>query len=351
VLARLLFSAFLPLAVVFPAAAQWSLTSHLASDGTMQGSPFVAGASLSSLNRRAGLRIGFGLDAGGTPVAEVTPPRQSSNRSSMTLDFDGMYYPIGAPKGAGLAPYGFLGLGGRAWGSDREVLTGSFGSGVDVLLSRHFGIQVEARRRMPLSSSDEAGAAFASGWELRVGLSLRISGKSNAAVPAKTKVPRRPVVRPVYVEPTLPETSFEETLPARISVAARTISMAEAYVGVPYKWGGSTPAGGFDCSGFVQYVYREYGITLPRVSREQAMAGTDLPTRIDALEAGDLMFFSSNGRRVDHVAIYAGEGRILHSSKSGGGVGYDNLWSRRGAWFRERFVEARRIIEDDRTIF
>lgn len=334
----------LAVAAVCPAAAQWSLTSHLASDGTLQGSPFVAGASLASLNRQIGMRMGFSLDAGATPVADFAPPEQRSNPAALTVDFDGMYYPLGSPSGAGLAPYGFLGLGGRASGRDREVLTGSYGSGVDLMLGRHFGIQVETRRRVPLNMADEDGSVFASGWEFRVGLSLRLSGKSSRAVPRPTVPLRPPVVRAVYVEPLPPEISYEEM--RRLSIADQTISMGEAYLGVPYKWGGSTPSGGFDCSGFVQYVYRAHGITLPRVSRQQATAGTDLPTRIDALEAGDLMFFASNGRRVDHVAIYVGGGRILHSSKSGGGVGYDNLSSRRGTWFREHFVEARRVISE-----
>jgi cell wall-associated NlpC family hydrolase len=132
-----------------------------------------------------------------------------------------------------------------------------------------------------------------------------------------------------------------------VSRAARAIGSGEAYLDVPYVWGGTSPATGFDCSGFVQHVYAEHGIRLPRVSRDQARAGTALPADLEALQPGDLMFFASRGTRINHVAIYAGDGRILHASKGNGGVGYDDLRSERGGWFRRHFVAARRVIPED----
>ncbi len=126
--------------------------------------------------------------------------------------------------------------------------------------------------------------------------------------------------------------------------AGGILATGDRYVGTRYTYGGETPRAGFDCSGFVQYVFGRHGVHLPRTSREQAGAGWKLPPGLAALRPGDLMLFSSAGGRVDHVAIYAGDGRILHSSSGGGGVVYDDLSSSRGGWFLDRHVSSRRVI-------
>ncbi len=126
--------------------------------------------------------------------------------------------------------------------------------------------------------------------------------------------------------------------------AASVLATGHRYVGERYLYGGETPGLGFDCSGFVQYVFGRHSIDLPRTSRQQAHAGRALPRRVNALKPGDLMLFSSKGGRVDHVAIYAGNNRILHSSAGGGGVMYDDLSSSRGKWFLARHVASRRVL-------
>jgi hypothetical protein len=80
-----------------------------------------------------------------------------------------------------------------------------------------------------------------------------------------------------------------------------------------------------------------------------AGAGMGVSTSRRSLEIGDLMLFAQNGT-INHVAIYAGSGRILHSSSSGGGVRYDNLDSGRGKWFADRLVAVRRVSGDGRII-
>ena len=125
--------------------------------------------------------------------------------------------------------------------------------------------------------------------------------------------------------------------------AAVVIPTAERYIGVKYKWGGTSPNTGFDCSGYVQYVFAKHGVKLPRTSRAQASAGARVPLTFDDLRTGDLLMFASNGNPISHVAIYAGNRRIIHSSKSGSGVRYDNLTSSRGAWYRDNAVVARRV--------
>jgi cell wall-associated NlpC family hydrolase len=133
------------------------------------------------------------------------------------------------------------------------------------------------------------------------------------------------------------------TAPASAS-AARVLATAERYLGEKYVYGGETPGIGFDCSGFVQYVFGRHSVDLPRTSRQQAHSGRALPRSVSALAAGDLMLFSSKGAGVDHVAIYAGNNRILHSSAGGGGVVYDDLSSSRGKWFLARHVASRRVL-------
>jgi cell wall-associated NlpC family hydrolase len=131
--------------------------------------------------------------------------------------------------------------------------------------------------------------------------------------------------------------------PSPSAEAARILRTANAYVGVKYVWGGNTPRGGFDCSGFTKYVFAKHGISLPRTSREQVRAGQPVAPDFRALRPGDLMLFAQPGEAISHVAIYAGNGRIIHASSSVGGVGYTDLNSG-GDWFVAYFVAARRVL-------
>lgn len=129
----------------------------------------------------------------------------------------------------------------------------------------------------------------------------------------------------------------------RATSASRVLPTAERYLGVPYRWGGTSPRTGFDCSGFVQYVFAKHGTRLPRTSREMASSGRRLRPRWSALEPGDLVLFAEPGERISHVAIYAGSRRIIHASSSGRRVRYDALDTKRGRWFARRIVAARRV--------
>ena len=106
-------------------------------------------------------------------------------------------------------------------------------------------------------------------------------------------------------------------------------------------YGGSTPKG-FDCSGLVQYVYAHEGVNLPRTSRQMAGAGIAIDRSPRAMAVGDLLLFAQGGT-VSHVAIYAGSGRIIHSSSSGKGVRYDDLSTQRGQWYADHLVAVRRV--------
>lgn len=116
------------------------------------------------------------------------------------------------------------------------------------------------------------------------------------------------------------------------------LKRALALLGTPYRWGG-TSTEGFDCSGLVGYVFRSaLGIELPRVSREMATSGEKIDR--DSLSAGDLVFFSRRGRRVDHVGIYVGNGNFLHAPRTGKDVTISSLTE--GYWSR-KFMQARRV--------
>jgi hypothetical protein len=91
------------------------------------------------------------------------------------------------------------------------------------------------------------------------------------------------------------------------------VANATRYLGTPYRWGGADPATGLDCSGFVQQVYEDLGVDLPRVSRDQARAGTPVPDLASA-KPGDLVAF---GDPVDHIGIYLGHGRMIVSPHTG----------------------------------
>ena len=116
------------------------------------------------------------------------------------------------------------------------------------------------------------------------------------------------------------------------------LQRAFALLGTPYRWGGSSPDGGFDCSGLVGYVFRSIGIDLPRVSRAMANEGIAITDRT-ALAEGDLVFFGRRGR-VDHVGIYVGDGKFLHAPRTGRDVTVSSLTS--GYW-AQKYMEARRV--------
>ena len=126
--------------------------------------------------------------------------------------------------------------------------------------------------------------------------------------------------------------------------AAGVLATAQRFLGVRYRYGGASPTSGFDCSGFVQYVFGRNGVDLPRTSRLQAHAGVVAPETVDSLRPGDLMLFASKGGRIDHVAIYVGNNRMVHSSAGAGKVVYDDLSTPRGRWYLARHVASRRVL-------
>jgi cell wall-associated NlpC family hydrolase len=119
--------------------------------------------------------------------------------------------------------------------------------------------------------------------------------------------------------------------PKPLTIAARAVSLARTQLGVPYRYGGASPAG-FDCSGLVMWVYGRLGLSLPH--NAAALYGVGRPVPRSRLRPGDLLFFSGLG----HVGMYIGRGRMIHSPQSGQSVEIQSLSARRGS-----FVGARRV--------
>lgn len=98
-------------------------------------------------------------------------------------------------------------------------------------------------------------------------------------------------------------------------------------VGTPYKWGGSSTATGFDCSGMIQFVYKNaLGVNLPRTARDMAAASRKIPD--SRLKAGDLVFFNTGGaHKYSHVGLYIGNGEFIHAPSSGKTIKTEKLSS------------------------
>lgn len=131
------------------------------------------------------------------------------------------------------------------------------------------------------------------------------------------------------------------TAPNDPAAANAVLMRAIGLVGTPYRYGGNTPDGGFDCSGLVNYVFRDMlDLRLPRTSRElAAIQGPKIAT--DRLVTADLVFFGSAGN-VSHVGIYVGEGRFVHAPSTGGTVRLDRL---DGMYWRDHYTGAKRVLK------
>ncbi len=118
------------------------------------------------------------------------------------------------------------------------------------------------------------------------------------------------------------------------------VQYAKSFVGSPYRFGGSTRKG-FDCSGLVMTVFRQFDIALPRRSLDQSRVGT--PIDRAHIKPADLVFFKTSSRNpVTHVGIYIGGGKFIHASTSARRVRVDELDSR---YFKRRFVTAKRLLD------
>ena len=135
--------------------------------------------------------------------------------------------------------------------------------------------------------------------------------------------------------PVAPESRVESFL----SRAQDLVLNAMGFMGIPYKWGGTSPDTGFDCSGFVQFVFRQAtGVILPRSSFDQVHYGISVMR--EELQPGDLVFFNTLRAPFSHVGIYIGENRFIHSPSRGKSVEIVNITD---SYWQKRFNGARRL--------
>jgi len=118
------------------------------------------------------------------------------------------------------------------------------------------------------------------------------------------------------------------------------VETAKQYLGYSYKWGGMSPKTGFDCSGFVNYVYDQYGYDLDRTA-QQIYSNNGTAVSKDALQLGDVLCFGYGAKSISHVGIYIGEGQMIHASTSTTGVIISDINS---DYYTKMFVGAKRIL-------
>ena len=310
----------------------------------------LGGLSLSVGTPYVGIR-----GSGGLGISSPTPQStfgQTSSNLVWGTDADLLLGPVNAGLGEGFMPYTFGGIGmessAQPIGFTDAIRTWSYGGGLQLALGRLLSVNGEARSRHLAAPAYPADSQFVRGIEYRVGIAFHFGGgRQRSSVYSRRRGADSP---PPASRPSRGGGIYWPTsTPSASGAARRVVPAAERYIGVPYRYGGSSPESGFDCSGFVQYVYGQQGVDLPRTSRQMAGAGVAVDPSTRSLAVGDLMLFSQGGR-ISHVAIYAGNGRFIHSSSSGKGVRYDDLGTRRGQWFADHMVAARRVSGDSRIL-
>jgi cell wall-associated NlpC family hydrolase len=154
-------------------------------------------------------------------------------------------------------------------------------------------------------------------------------GSSQTQQPPPSPANADPIVPPLPVLPARPRRRVQ----ARLTFGRRVVDYARQFTGIRYVYGGSSPRSGFDCSGFVRYVFAHFGVSLAHSSYAQFGLGRRVAR--GSLRPGDLVFFDGLG----HVGIYIGHGRFIHAPHSGTRVRVESLTG----WYGSRYDGARRL--------
>jgi cell wall-associated NlpC family hydrolase len=271
----------------------------------------------------------------GTEVyGTVMKPRDGQTRDLYGLGLAITLFQGGAP--------GFYLMGGVESGTDTgpccPVWTGWWaGAGFEVVPLQFLSLAAEARWHA-LSPMDVAG--------VEVGARMQVFWSTGGPPPQPAYTETRPAA-PVPGQPEVRDALTASG--ATADVAERlsgVVAAATGAMGTPYVWGGTGGAdGGFDCSGLIQYAYGTQGISIPRVSRDQARVGRKVDKKVADLRPGDILTFSTRGGPVTHVGLYVGDGQFIHSASNGvqmSRLSPDDVY---GKWWFRRWVGARRVLE------
>lgn len=310
--------------------------------------------ALAVAQREVGLLFGSGTAGGGVIYeARLDRPWGRALRHGIALQvanerggagraFYGVGYELAVLRGRMvLGPYAVLSaaLGGASDTAGQALAAlWSAGAGIEWRPVHFFAIDAEERYRV----SDRGprgfwrpGAAH-KGWSTTLGISIALGGTSSraAAVP-RSRGAAAP--DPVAADPVRPP-----LMP--VGGTGDVVQTALDVIGSPYQWGG-TEQNGFDCSGLIQYAYGRHGIRLPRMSRDQAQAGSAIPPVLDSLRPGDILAFAARpAGPVTHVGMYIGEGKFIHSSTTGVRLSRLEREDPDGKYWIPRWVGVRRIL-------
>ena len=194
----------------------------------------------------------------------------------------------------------------------------------------------------------------------RAGLAALVVAGLSALAPASRAAPDSTTPAPTPGDAVLHLLQERGLLPAQVAgetqllvgrvrdTASDLVLSAMNFLGVPYRRGGSSPEQGFDCSGFTRHIFeRSVGLVLPRRADQQANEAGLLDVKRDELKPGDLVFFNTMRRAFSHVGIYVGDGKFIHSPRTGGQVRVEDM---REAYWAKRFNGARRAEIDGAAV-
>lgn len=288
---------------------------------------------------RTGYRIGIGVpteSALGLRLFAEHDAQPTSGFTGYGIGTDVTLFERGRP-----GPYLVAGLAGGLRDPDGRLgpsatqayWNWSAGVGYEWIPLSFFAVRGEGRWRSELPGPER-------GLELSIGAAIRLRTGRPPPQPAYTV--ERHMAAPTEGH-VVDLASARGVSHDKAELISQVVATATNAMGTPYQWGG-TGGSGFDCSGLIQYAYRQHGIQLPRTSREQALVGVAVDKRIDALAPGDILTFSNSGGHVTHVALYVGEGKIIHSANGGVQLSVLSPTDSYGKWWWKRWVGARRVV-------
>lgn len=232
-----------------------------------------------------------------------------------------------------------LGARDRAGSDDVAGLDGwwswSAGLGYEMIPLSFFALRTEGRYRSMRPGPER-------GFELSLGFAIRINARRPP--PQRSYTEERRMAAPS--EGRVVDLATAEGITRdKAELVAGVVETASGAMGTPYQWGGTgANGGGFDCSGLIQYAYKQHGVQLPRVSRDQARVGVAVEKRMESLAPGDILTFANSGSQVTHVALYVGEGKFIHSANGGVQMSLLSPTDSYGKWWYKRWVGARRVV-------